>query len=76
MAAQAREAKVRVSLAELAFSEVTYRELEEGWTAAEKARQDAALAMIRVQGDMQAAVEARAQALRQVGGSRPSGERG
>ena len=66
VAAQAREAKVRVSLAELAFNEATYRELEEGWAAVEKARQDAALAMIRVQGDMQAAVEARAQALRQV----------
>ncbi len=66
VAAQAREAKVRVSLAELGFSEEGYRDLEESWGGAEKARQDAALAMIRVQGDMQSAVTARAQALRQV----------
>jgi len=66
VAAQAREARVRVSLAELGFSEDAYRALEEAWAGAERVRQDAAMAMIRVQGDMQSAVTARAQALRQV----------
>jgi exonuclease SbcC len=66
VAAQAREARVRVSLAELAFSEVSYRALEDEWAEAERVRQDAALAMIRVQGEMQSAIDARAQALRLV----------
>ncbi len=66
VAAVAREAKVRVALAELKFSEAVYRELEEAWAGSERVRQEAALAMIRVQGEMQAAVEARAQAVRQV----------
>jgi exonuclease SbcC len=66
VAAQAREAKVRVSLAELGFSETAFRTLEESWVAAEKGRQDAAIAMIRAQGEMQSAVDARAQAVRQV----------
>ncbi len=66
VAAQAREARVRVSLAELAFSEVRYRALEEEWGDAEKVRQEAAVSMIKAQGEMQAAVEARAQAQRQV----------
>ena len=66
VAAQAREAKVRVSLAELGFSETAFRTLEESWVAAERGRQEAAIAMIRAQGEMQSAVDARAQAVRQV----------
>ncbi len=66
VSAQAREAKVRVSLAELGFSEAAYRALEDAWGSAERAKQAAALTMMKVQSDMQSAVEARAQALRQV----------
>ena len=36
VAAQAREAKVRVALAELGFSETAFRTLEEAWAGAEK----------------------------------------